>query len=107
MYLNVMEQFLTRGRAVSSHLMVVRKTPGGTGYVITPGFAQQALEAAKDPNHNSWFDILFEVRLLMMDCPAVQKVLCLADSRQGPMKCAPQACAQHGIHVQYATSKEH
>jgi hypothetical protein len=63
MYLNVIEGFLTRGRAVSPHLMVVRKTPGGTGYVINPGFAQQALEAAKDPKHDSWFDIMVEVRL--------------------------------------------
>jgi hypothetical protein len=63
MYLNVLEQYLTRGRAVSPHLMVVRKTPGGTGFVITPGFAQQALDAAKDPKHGGWFDLLFEVSL--------------------------------------------
>jgi hypothetical protein len=66
MYLNVIEGFLTRGRAVSPHLMVVRKTPGGTGYVINPGFAQQALEAAKDPKHDSWFDIMVEVRLSVL-----------------------------------------
>jgi hypothetical protein len=62
MYLNVMEQYLTCGKRVSPHLMVVRKTPGGTGYVITPGFAGQGLEAAKDPQHHGWFDVMFEVR---------------------------------------------
>lgn len=60
--------------------MVVRKTPTTTGYVITPGFAQQALEAAKDPKHNGWVDILFEVRLACQDWRAAAAAWLKADS---------------------------
>jgi hypothetical protein len=61
MYLHAAPSGTTRGRAVSPHLVAVRKTAGTIGYVASPSFARKALAAANNPRQSVWVDLIFTV----------------------------------------------